>query len=201
MGEPPGVIYSRPMSTRGSARADGRRNRKAILQAAAEVMLENPQASIAEVAERAGLTRATVYRHYADRDVLLREIARATAMHLVPALLEEMRPLPWADAMQLLATRTLGLGASYREVIVATAPHLDEAARAAVHDEPILAEIAARRSAGEFNPPASDEWLALCVRTLCLASMRRLVDPDLDRDLLVDELSATLNGLVASPPS
>ena len=184
------------MSTRGTARADGRRNRKTILAAAAATMLDNPQASIADVAERAGLTRATVYRHYADRDALLREMAGETAMHLVPQLLDEMRPLPWSEAMRLLATRTLDLGISYREVIVAIAPHLEEAARVAVENEPILAEIAARRSAGEFDPPTSDEWLALCVRTLCLAAIRRLADPELDRDLLVDELTGTLTGLV-----
>ncbi|QCC76588.1 TetR/AcrR family transcriptional regulator [Nocardioides daphniae] len=110
------------MSTRGSARADGRRNREAILKAAAEAMLDNPQASIAEVAERAGLTRATVYRHYADRDALLQAMARTTAMHLVPTILDEMRPLPWREAMEVLAARAISLSAAYRDVILSIAP-------------------------------------------------------------------------------
>lgn len=184
-----------------SPRADSRRNRRLILKAAATVMLENPAASIADVAERAGVTRATVYRHYADRDVLLREMARDAAMHLVPSLLEEMRPMPWDRAMRHLATTTLTLGASYRELIMSIAPHLEEAARVAVENEPIQAEIAARRAAGEIDPPVPDDWLALCVRSLCLAAVGRLVDPELDRDALVDQLSTTLAGLVTPPAS
>lgn len=184
-----------------SPRADSRRNRRLILKAAAAVMLENPAASIADVAERAGVTRATVYRHYADRDVLLRAMARDTAMRLVPAMLDEMRPMPWDQAMRHLATTTLTLGASYRVLIMGIAPHLEEAARFAMENEPIQAEITARREAGEIDPSVPDDWLALCVRALCLAAIGRLVDPDLDRDALVDQLSSTLSGLVTPPPA
>ncbi|MFC6694989.1 TetR/AcrR family transcriptional regulator [Nocardioides daphniae] len=187
------------MSTRGSARADGRRNREAILKAAAEAMLDNPQASIAEVAERAGLTRATVYRHYADRDALLQAMARTTAMHLVPTILDEMRPLPWREAMEVLAARAISLSAAYRDVILSIAPHLEQAARVAVHDEPILADITARRLSGEFDPPCSDAWIALCVRTLCLAAIGQLTEPEGDQAQLTRELAITLGGLVDQP--
>lgn len=187
------------MSTKGFARADGRRNRQAILQAAADVMLENFQASISDVAERAGLTRATVYRHYADRDTLMREMARVSAMQLIPALLDEIHPLPWREAVRVLATRVIELGASYREIVVVIAPHLEEVAQIAVEQEPSLAEIAARRKAGDFHSPSSDEWLALCLRTLCLSAIKRLADPALDPTTVVDELARTLSDLVTSP--
>lgn len=179
-----------------STRADSRRNRSLILKAAAAVLRENPQASIADVAEKAGVTRATVYRHYADRDALLREMTRDAAMHLVPAMLDEMRPMPWADAMRHLATSSLHLGRTYRPVIMSVAPHLEEAARLAVENEPIQAEIAARRAAGEIDPAVPDDWLALCVRSLCLAAIGRLADPTVDHDAVVDQLATTLAGLV-----
>ena len=57
-----------------SERADALRNRAAILDVAAEVLAADPGASLAEVASRAGLGRATLYRHFASRDALLAAI-------------------------------------------------------------------------------------------------------------------------------
>lgn len=187
------------MPSRESTRADSRRNRQLILDAAAATLLHDPGASISDVAEQAGLTRATVYRHYADRDALLQALARASAMHLVPQILAEMRPLPWHEAMELLATRAISLSASYRDLILSLAPHLERVTRGAVEDEPIHAEITARRAAGEFDSPCSDAWLALCVRTLCLAAIGQLTDPKVDEQALIRHLATTLGGLVEQP--
>src|SRR5690606_18303719 len=136
------------MSSMEPARADGRRNRQLILEAAMVAMLENPQASISDVAERAGVTRATVYRHYSDRDVLLQAMATETARQIIPALLDELRPLPWLEALELLAERVVSTGEAYREMILTVAPQLEHAVRIAVEDEPIQAEIAIRRASG-----------------------------------------------------
>ncbi|WP_238694418.1 hypothetical protein [Nocardioides daphniae] len=69
----------------------------------------------------------------------------------------------------------------------------------AVHDEPILADITARRLSGEFDPPCSDAWIALCVRTLCLAAIGQLTEPEGDQAQLTRELAITLGGLVDQP--
>jgi AcrR family transcriptional regulator len=187
------------MSTRGPApgpeRADVRRNRQLILEAAAGAMTADPHASISDVAERAGLTRATIYRYYPDRDALLRAMATETAAQLVPALLAELRPLPWGEALDLLADRAVTLGAAYRDVILTVAPRLEEAARTAVEGEPIQAEIAVRRAAGEIDTPLPDDWLALCIRTLCLAAIGRLADPGVERAEVVAHLATSLRRL------
>ncbi|WP_204163849.1 TetR/AcrR family transcriptional regulator [Nocardioides solisilvae] len=180
------------MSTRESGRADGRRNRQSIVEAATRVLGDDPHASVTEIAEAAGLTRATVYRHFEDRDALTRAVVEETAALVVPAVLDEMRPLPWAGALDLLARRVVELSARYRDVVLAVVPHLEESARVAVQAEPIRAEIAARRVSGELTTPLSDDWLALCVRTLCLAAIRRLGDPATDPDELARMLARTL---------
>lgn len=177
------------------ARADGRRNRQLILEAATHAMLENPQASISDVAERAGVTRATVYRHYADRDALLQAMATETARQIIPALLDELRPLPWEEALDLLAERVVSTGDAYRDVILTVAPQLEQAARIAVEDEPIQAEIALRRASGEVTTSQPDAWLALCIRTICIAAVGSLADPTVERDELVTHLAASLRGL------
>ena len=65
-------------------RAVAQRNVEAILDAAEALLEEAAQTSFAAIATRAGVSRPTVYAHYANRDLLLeavveRSVARASA--------------------------------------------------------------------------------------------------------------------------
>ena len=51
--------------------APRRRARPSLLDVAAEVLVADPAASLAEVAEAAGIGRTTLHKHYATRDDLL----------------------------------------------------------------------------------------------------------------------------------
>jgi AcrR family transcriptional regulator len=75
-------------------RADALRNRERILRAAADLILEQGTTAPMElVARRAKLGIATLYRHFPDRSVLLREVAldtlRTSAAEARTALAEE----------------------------------------------------------------------------------------------------------------
>src|SRR3954449_122846 len=55
-------------------RAQAARNDAAILEAARAVFIANPSAPIAEVAKRAGVGISALYRRYASKEALLREL-------------------------------------------------------------------------------------------------------------------------------
>ncbi|MEU5077775.1 MULTISPECIES: TetR/AcrR family transcriptional regulator [Streptomyces] len=56
-------------------RADALRNRERIVAAAREMIVEHgPDVPIDEIARRAGVGNATVYRNFPDRDALVREV-------------------------------------------------------------------------------------------------------------------------------
>ncbi|MFF8032447.1 MULTISPECIES: TetR/AcrR family transcriptional regulator [unclassified Streptomyces] len=56
-------------------RADALRNRERIVTAAREMFVEfGPDAPLDEIARRAGVGNATVYRNFPDRDALVREV-------------------------------------------------------------------------------------------------------------------------------
>src|SRR3954452_25484809 len=52
-------------------RADAERSIAAILDAAIEALAADPDVSMAEIARRAGVVRATIYMHFPTRDALL----------------------------------------------------------------------------------------------------------------------------------
>lgn len=56
---------------------DARRNLAAILEAAALLLSERPNASMGEIASAAGVHRATVHRHFASRDDLVSAVRQA----------------------------------------------------------------------------------------------------------------------------
>jgi AcrR family transcriptional regulator len=56
-------------------RADALRNRERIVTAAREMFVEDgPEAPLDEIARRAGVGNATLYRNFPDRDALVREV-------------------------------------------------------------------------------------------------------------------------------
>ncbi|MFJ4921141.1 TetR/AcrR family transcriptional regulator [Streptomyces sp. NPDC088725] len=56
-------------------RADALRNRERIVAAAREIFVEEgPEAPLDEIARRAGIGNATLYRHFADRNALVLDV-------------------------------------------------------------------------------------------------------------------------------
>jgi AcrR family transcriptional regulator len=60
-----------PASTQRRRRSDADRSVQAILEAAPEALASDPDASMAEIARRAGVVRGTLYAHFPSREALL----------------------------------------------------------------------------------------------------------------------------------
>jgi len=144
-------------------RADALRNREAVVRAAAEVFaVKGLDAGIPEIAARAGVGKATVYRSFPSKE------------HLVAAVAIER--LQWITGVALAALEDPDAGAAFERVIVAIAErqagdHSVAGSMASLVDLPELsaaqaatqgaleALLARGRAQGALRPDATGEDL------------------------------------------
>jgi AcrR family transcriptional regulator len=105
-------------------RADARRNREALLQAAAELFAEEgTDVSLEAVAARAGVGIGTLYRNFPNRDSLVEAAYRTEVAHLCDAaseLLESNAPdvalAEWMDRFVTYAAAKRGMAGALKAV-------------------------------------------------------------------------------------
>lgn len=95
---------------RDGRRLRAERGRSAVVQATFDLIQEGGNPTIAEIADRAGISERTVFRYFPDRDTLMAAVA-SEVVPLVAPLLEATRP----DGD--LATRARALVAARVELI------------------------------------------------------------------------------------
>jgi AcrR family transcriptional regulator len=105
-------------------RADARRNREALLQAAAELFAEEgTDVSLEVVAARAGVGIGTLYRNFPNRDSLVEAAYRTEVAHLCDAASELLASRPpdvalaeWMDRFVSYAAAKRGMAGALKAV-------------------------------------------------------------------------------------
>ncbi len=174
------------------ARADVVRNRAALLDAAADVLAVAPQASLAEVATRAGLGRATLYRHFESREALSAAIRREALARATAALAGvDLVGCDTREGVRRAVAVLVPLGVRFRILLVEGAD-ADEEFVAARHEAlaPLREVLSQGARAGEIRRGADPAWPALVLTGLLMAAVRAvgagLVDAADAPDRVVD---------------
>jgi AcrR family transcriptional regulator len=164
-------------------RADALRNRAALLDAAADVLAVAPQASLSEVATRAGLGRATLYRHFDSRDAL-RVAIREEALSRAAAALagEDLTGCDTHEALRRAAAVLVPLGMRFR-ILLTEGSDTDPGFLAARNEalSPLWDVLARGVEAGELAATPSTAWLGMVLAGLLMSAVRAagagLIDP------------------------
>ena len=159
-------------------RADVVRNRGAILDAAVDVLAADPSASLADVARRAGLGRATLYRHFPNREAL-RDAIREEALSRAEAALAtaDLEGLAPRAGVRRAAEVLVPLGMRFR-VLLAEGADVDPefvAARDRVL-APLIGLVARATGAGGAGEPAglsaNPLWAGMVLANLLVTAAR-----------------------------
>lgn len=161
-------------------RSDARRNIDAILEAAMRLLPDHPRASMQEVADAAGVHRATVHRHFPSRDDLLTALRRR-GLDQLQELVDDpaLRELEPSAALDRLTTQSLRNGDRSRTYRIV--PSYDEFsdARADALMGPLRELMERCQAAGDVRPDVDADvlvqtWGGLLLGTLPMIATGRL---------------------------
>ena len=184
-------------------RADAERSVAKIHDAALEALASDPEASMAEIARRAGVVRATIYVHFPTREDLIAAITdRAVAEVTEVLAAAEPERGDAAEALRrVVAAAWRSLGRFHALVAVNT--RLSPEALHARH-APVLALlgplIERGRRDGSFRSDVPAEWHLSMILALIHAASGELGAGRMGAEEVEAALPETVIGAVATPP-
>ncbi len=181
-----------------TTRADARRNIAAILDAAEDCLVANPDATVAEIASRAGVGRVTLYGHFPARADLVDAVLRRVTEQADGVLDSVDTGGDPAAALARLAAASWQIVHRFRAILAAAERELPPDAIRARHDRHLArltALIERGRDEHEFRTDMPVEWLVTVAYTLMHAaaaetSAGRLSAADAEHAIVATLLSA-----------
>jgi TetR/AcrR family transcriptional regulator, mexCD-oprJ operon repressor len=161
-------------STTDHRRATAERNVEAILDAAEALLRRRAQPSIAAVAKEAGVSRVTVYSHFATREALVEAVV-SRVTRAATASIEEARPSEGEPMEALERVLTVAWAELERQEAIRQAASEDLSAEAVWRAHQSAARAVRRliergRRCGAFRSDLPVQWLLVSVFSLLHAA-------------------------------
>ena len=143
-------------------RADARRNARRILEATAELIATDPDATMEQVAARAGVSRVTLYNRFSNREALMDALTERSVEE-VRAALAGADPEAGAavEAMERMLRAAWPVIGRYRGLVIVNRrlARSELRARLAPALEPLRSLVRRGQESGDFDPDLPPEWL------------------------------------------
>lgn len=156
-------------------------SREAIIEAAFALYNENPSASLADIADRAGVGRATLHRHFKGRDDLMRVLASQAIEEIDAVALDAFsQSASSIDALQKVMAAIIPL--ANRQWFLAyenfgDEPEISKAYKRQLNGTEQL--IASAKKEGAIKSGLPDSWLARVYDNLIFAAWEMIQEQEL----------------------
>ena len=185
-------------------RADAERSIASIIEGALDALASDPDASMAEIARRSGVVRATIYMHFPTRESLLDAVMEAATGRVAEAIrnAEPERGEP-REALERVILATWKQLSEFHNILQINMNRLTAQELRRRHlpmTNQFLPLVERGQADGVFRDDVSADWLIAIVRAVIHAASTelqggRLSHADVERTMLTTALAA-----VAAPP-
>jgi AcrR family transcriptional regulator len=183
-------------------RADAERSIARILDAAVDALASDPEASMAEIARRAGVVRATIYVHFPTREALLEAVTHRAITEVAEVIeaAEPHRGDPSEALARVVAASWRRLGRYHALVAINTQQHGHAELRQ--RHSPVLATltplIERGQADGSFRTDVPAAWHLSMLMALMHAASGELGTGRVSDDDAEPALVATVLGAVSA---
>lgn len=165
-------------------RIDAKRNREAVIDAALELLARNPNASMQTIAERSGVGRTTVYRHFPTRVDLVRALFERVLEEAECVTRDVIDPdAPAATVLRDLGPALIGIGLRFRylhglrqmgDAVIAESTFKP--------DDPVRVYMTGAAERGEIRPGLPLQWILTMMSAITSATLVEVNADRLDGD-------------------
>jgi len=181
----------------GPARADARRNVRAIVDAAAHMLASDPATPMQDIAEAAGVHRATLYRHFPAREDLIAALHRRALEDAEEAVrasrVEEGTAI---EALGRMVAALSSVGDRYRMLVHEAGKDPELCEQEDRLGALLMALVERGQAEGSLRPDLAPEWILTAVVGVMLAGLKRVSEGILDAADVPDlVLETVLDGI------
>jgi TetR/AcrR family transcriptional repressor of mexCD-oprJ operon len=186
-------------------RADARRNVEAILDAAERCLATDPDASMSDIADEAGLGRVTLYGHFQSRAELIEVVVRRVLQHANEILANVDLTGDAHAALARLVEASWEVTIRSGNLVVAAEKALPPAilrdAHAGELEDRVKNLLATGQRAGAFRSDLSTAWLVAVFHSTLHAAATEIAAGRLHAGKAAGVIAATLLGAYRTPRS
>ena len=195
-------MSAQPEAPRDRRRADFVRNFDRIVEGATVVLASDPEASMDQIAKASGVARATLYRHFENRQDLLREIYRSgldAAAEAIDAAEPERGDAP--QAIGRIIDALLIVGDRYRIITEQGLDYPELLPRAEKAFLPVVELIERGQKQRALRKDLSVGWLTAAMITLTTSAIRAIGRGDLEPDGAAEVVAVTFLQAIQIEPN
>lgn len=182
-----------------AGRADARRTRAALVDATIGTLSACPNATLGEIADAAGVSRGTVYGHFANRRSLIAAAFTRMQQELNEQFAAIDSTIPASKSLDdLVATSWWVLG-HFASLAIAAKTEMSSIELNRLGDMPVshIREILLRgRGEGAFRSDQDLRWQIDCIYALLQVGTKRIREGGLTQDKVIAELIKTIRSLL-----
>ena len=145
---------------------------QSVIAAGFALLNENPKASLADIANHAGVGRATLHRYFSGREDLIKAMAWTAIREMDEAVDAACADVTsYSDAIFRMLEALIPLGDQYHFLMrEPVEDHADIAAEFARQQDEMIETIDAAKKEGLFNPSIPTDWIARAFENILYAA-------------------------------